>query len=122
MKKVHIIMDGKIIIQKCNIATDFFSRLRGLMFRKQLSESEAIFFPHCNSIHTFFMRFPIDAIFIDNKYRVQKIIESVKPWKVIFPQKNVFGVIETKSLTAKNAGIKTGKEIKFLEYEDNHRT
>lgn len=122
MKNVHISIDGKIVIEKCGIATGFFSRFLGLMCKKRLSKKEAIYFPNCNSVHTFFMRFPIDVVFVDDKLRIQKIKESVKPWRLILPHKNIYGVIEIKAMTAKEVGIEIGKEIKFLEYEDNDCT
>lgn len=72
----------KVISQTAFIARSFFSRLLGLMFRKSIAEDEALVFYHAPSIHTFFMRFPIDIVFLDKNMRVMKIYPALKPWKL----------------------------------------
>lgn len=63
-------------------AMSFCSRLVGLLMRKQLSQDEGIYFPHCNAVHTCFMRFPIMVVFC----RSGKIVQChsyVKPWRFL---------------------------------------
>ncbi|MFW5962500.1 MAG: DUF192 domain-containing protein [bacterium] len=84
----------ELIVQNVKVANTFYSRLCGLMFQKELPIGEALLIKKCNSIHTFFMFFCIDVIFINKNNRVIAIYENLKPFKVILPIKNAVAVIE----------------------------
>ena len=62
------------------LAESFFSRLRGLMFRRRLEENRGLLLAPCNSVHMLFMRFAIDVVYLDEKLRVKKIVRSLPPW------------------------------------------
>ena len=62
------------------IADTVSKRLVGLLNKKSFSPPEALIIKPSNSIHTFFMRFPIDVIFLDRHNRVIKIIPEFKPF------------------------------------------
>ena len=68
-------MDIKIVEAK-----SFRDKLMGFMFKK--SADYAILFEKCNSIHTFFMRFNIDVIFMDKNKNVIKEVKNLKPWRI----------------------------------------
>ncbi|GFR35337.1 DUF192 domain-containing protein [Thermobrachium celere] len=74
-------------------ADNFKDRLLGYMFRKK-PHYEAILFKPCNSIHTFFMRFNLDVLFLDEDMVVLKKIEGLRRGKIAY-QKNAHYVIET---------------------------
>lgn len=63
------------------VADSFMSRFKGLMLRKHLDESSGLLIKKCSSIHTCFMRFPIDVIYLDKNYTVL-YTETVYPWRV----------------------------------------
>jgi len=72
-----------ILGEKVFIASTFYERLKGLMFDKNLGqEFDGMLIKHCNSIHTFFMNYKIDVLFLSKSLRVVKIIRGVKPWRV----------------------------------------
>lgn len=73
-----------LIASKALVADNFFLRLRGLMFRKNMDEEEALIFYHTSSIHTFFMRFPIEVVFLNHKMQVVEIHEELGPRRVVF--------------------------------------
>ncbi len=62
------------------IADGFFSRLRGLMGRKKLPQGQGLLLSPCNSIHMLFMRFSIDAVYVDENFVVKKIVRNLRPW------------------------------------------
>ena len=64
------------------LADSFFSRLRGLMFKKNMNDMDGLLITKCNSIHTFFMNFAIDLIFLDRQNKIVKIIRNVGPWRL----------------------------------------
>ena len=63
------------------VAETFAERAKGLIGRKGLAPGEGMLIPRCNCIHTFFMRFPIDATFFDRSGKVVKTVRNVRPWR-----------------------------------------
>jgi uncharacterized membrane protein (UPF0127 family) len=61
-------------------ATNAWTRFRGLMLRRELSAGAGLLIRPCGSIHMMFMRFPIDAVFLDGSGRVTKVAHGVRPW------------------------------------------
>lgn len=64
------------------MAETYESRSRGLLGRDSLDPTEGLWIIPCPMIHTFFMRFAIDVVFLDKKLRVVRVIENLKPWRV----------------------------------------
>ncbi len=64
------------------IAGNPFSRIKGLLGKKTFLTDHAIILEPCNSIHTFFMRFPIDVLFLDKDYKVIKALHNFHPNRV----------------------------------------
>jgi len=73
--------DGTVICERCFVADTMFTRMKGLLGRSKLEADEGILIRPCGSIHTFFMRFPIDAIFVDREGVVLKIASHLGPWR-----------------------------------------
>jgi uncharacterized membrane protein (UPF0127 family) len=63
-------------------ARSFVARGRGLMFTDELPEGEGLVIEPCNSIHMFFMRYPLDVLFLSREGQVLHVYESIKPWRV----------------------------------------
>lgn len=60
----------QVISQKVILCKSFFSRLKGLLGRKKFSEGEALILTHTSRVHSFFMQFAIDLIFLDKNKKV----------------------------------------------------
>ena len=73
--------DVTVVCARCALATNPWTRFRGLMGRDSLAEDEGMLFRPAGSIHMFFMRFPIDAVFCDRDLRVVKVERGLAPWK-----------------------------------------
>lgn len=99
---------GSVLIPSLWVARDFFSRFLGLMGRKGLSPEEALLFPRCNSIHTFFMRFPIDVIFLDEKNVIVEVIERMPAWRMLLPRRAAKHTLEMAGGRAKALGLTKG--------------
>jgi len=78
----------------CRIAETFWTRFMGLMGQGRLPHREGLLIRPCNSIHMFFMRFPIDAVFLDSDYRIVKLIRCLEPGKVVGTVKDAVQVLE----------------------------
>ena len=103
----------QVIVSKVKIAQDFRSRSIGLLDRTSLSQDEGLLIKPCNSIHTFFMKFPIDAIFLDKNGQVIKIAQNLNAWKLSGALLRGYMVLELAAGVAKKAGIKTQDLLKF---------
>lgn len=77
----QLVKNKKIIVDNIVKASSFSEKLLGLMFQNNMGEKGGLLF-ETKSIHTHFMRFPIDVIFLSKNYYVIKIIHSMKPWKI----------------------------------------
>jgi uncharacterized protein len=70
------------LADKAIVAHSLLKRIIGLMDRKTLEKGEALIICPCKSIHTFFMRFPIDVVFVDKKDSIIKTISCLKPFRL----------------------------------------
>ncbi|MCB9027221.1 MAG: DUF192 domain-containing protein [Bdellovibrionaceae bacterium] len=68
------------IASNVEIADNFYTRAKGLMGRKSLEPQSVLWIKKCTHIHTFFMRFSIDLIFVDRELNVKKVYSNAKPW------------------------------------------
>ena len=81
----RILKKGELIVSKQVMeAKGFVQRARGLIGRRSLSAEEVFWIPRCLSIHTFFMRFSIDVIFVDQNFRILSLFENVSSGKILF--------------------------------------
>src|SRR5438105_14901706 len=99
--------NDRIVCRRCTLARDPLSRMKGLLGRRQLSPGEGLLLQPAWSIHTFFMRFPIDAVFLDGERRVLKVAAGVQPWRTA-AGKRARAVLELAAGEASRLGIKTG--------------
>ena len=86
---ILIYKDKKIDLHECK---NFFSRLKGFMFAKEIDK--ALLFNRCNSIHTFFMKRNIDVIMCSRDNKILYYYNNLSKNKIILPKKNVYKVIE----------------------------
>jgi len=73
--------DGRIVCESCTVADNPLARLVGLTGRRRLPQGEGLLLRPVNAIHTSFMRFTIDAVFLDRELAVMGIAENVRPWR-----------------------------------------
>ena len=74
--------DGSLVCERCLLAETPLARLRGLLGRAGLRRGEGILLRPASSIHMWFMRFAIDAVFVDGEHRVLRVVSDLKPWRV----------------------------------------
>lgn len=79
-----------MIANDVRFAVSFMERTIGLMGRRELPKGQTLLIQGtklaaCNSVHTCFMRFPIDVIFVDNQMKVRSVVRNLKPWRITWP-------------------------------------
>ncbi len=99
------------IASSLRVADTFVSRLKGLMFDSSMPPGSALFFEDCRCIHTCFMNFAIDTIFVDQNMVVKKSFENIKPWRLSQIVWHARSVIELPAGTLKNSRVDIGDEL-----------
>jgi uncharacterized protein len=72
---------GTVVCERCCIASHPFARMRGLLGRRNLPQEEGILIRPASSVHTWFMQFPIDVVFLDRDLSVVRIVPRLQPWR-----------------------------------------
>ncbi|MEW5979824.1 MAG: DUF192 domain-containing protein [Acidobacteriota bacterium] len=96
------------------VADTFWSSLVGLMGRKSLKAGQGLWIPHCQSVHTFWMRFPIDVIFLDERNVIIHAIQCLKPFRVSRHVSRAIGVIELPEATIQSTQSTVGDQIEMV--------
>ena len=110
-ESVPLEREGVILLPRVRVATGFIERFLGLMGRKNVTEDEGLCFPKCNSIHTFFMRIPIDVVLLDKKGAVVEIVAAMAPWRMLLPRLKVAHVLELRAGRCAQLGIERGHQL-----------
>jgi uncharacterized membrane protein (UPF0127 family) len=101
---------GALVCERCRVADGPLSRLRGLLGRRGLEPGSGLLLEPCSSIHTFFMRFPIDAVFLDAEGRVLRVRPRMGPWRVA-GARGARTVLELAAGEAERAGVVPGDRL-----------
>ena len=102
---------AELLVIDLEKAESFWQRGRGLLGRQGLLEGQALWINPCNNIHTFFMKFKIDCIFVDRDMCVQKIVSNVGPFRFVGPYWKASSVIEASSGFAEKNNLKLGDHL-----------
>lgn len=108
---------GDLKICTAGEATNFFARARGLMLRGRLGREEGLLIEFSSllksrSIHSCFMRFTIDLIFIDSDMKIVDLA-TLRPWRMYNPKGQCAWVLEVNEGTIKRKDIKVGDQLEF---------
>jgi uncharacterized membrane protein (UPF0127 family) len=106
--------DGALVCGECAVADTFATRLRGLLGRPSLPHGEGVLLRPAGSIHTWFMRFPIDAVFLDRELRVMRIASELGPWRTA-RRKHARAVLELAAGEAERRHIQVGERLALKE-------
>ncbi len=84
--------------------------MKGLLGRADLPPGEGILLRPASSIHTHFMRFAIDAVFVDDDLRVLKVVERLRPWRMA-GRRGSRAVIELTAGECRRRGVRAGDRL-----------
>ncbi len=80
--EVRNVTRGTTLATRLRVAGSGSTRRKGLLGRERLAPGEGLWIVPCESVHTFFMRFPIDLVYLDRKNRIRKLRSAVVPWRL----------------------------------------
>jgi uncharacterized membrane protein (UPF0127 family) len=105
---------GKIVCPRVAIADSPRARMKGLLGRRSMAADEGLLLRPAGSVHTAFMRFAIDIVFLDRAMRVLRIEPNVRPWRMA-GQRGARVVLEIDAGEAERSGISRGMQLRLDE-------
>ena len=110
MPRIRNETKGTVVAEQVRVADRFWFRCRGLLGRRSLPEGEGLLLRPSFSIHTAFMRFAIDVVFLDRDNRVVKMVPEMKPFRVAIAL-GAHAVLELPARGAARAQIELGDQL-----------
>src|SRR5438552_7513195 len=113
LARVRRTTDGAVVCDRCEVPESAFGRMRGLLGRDGLEPDSGMLIDAAPSVHMFFMRFPIDVVFLDRDRKVVRVVERLRPWRVAGARRAA-AALELPAGAAAAAGVNVG-DILVLE-------
>lgn len=111
----ELTLPGGRVVARLAYRPGLLFRMRGLLGRNRLPHGTGIWLRPCNSIHMFFMKFSIDALFLDRNLRVVRVVSHLRPWSLVWPVKGAASCVELPAGTAEESGIGPGMVLAMRE-------
>jgi uncharacterized membrane protein (UPF0127 family) len=106
--------DGAVVCERCRVADRMLPRMKGLLGLRELPPGEGILLRPASSIHMLFMRFPIDAVFLDRELRVVRVVSELRPWRFA-AARGAHSVLEIAAGEAARRGVVAGDALRLAE-------
>lgn len=104
---------GRVVASTVELAVTSETRRRGLLGREGLASGHALLIAPCSSIHTWFMRFPIDVIYVRRDGLVLKVRAAIPAWRMSVGL-GAFAVVEMAAGAAAQAGVSAGDRLELV--------
>lgn len=105
-----------VLASRLEVADSGPKRNKGLLGREGLESGEGLWIVPCESVHTFFMRFPIDLVYLDRKNKIKKVRSAVGPWR-LSACLSAHSVLELPAGTIRATQTQRGDLLEFLPAE-----
>ena len=101
---------GTVLGDAVDLADTSAKRRTGLLKHEKLEPGEGLWIVPCESVHTFFMKFPIDLLYLDRRHKVRKARSAVRPWR-LSACLLAHSVLELPAGTVAQSGTQAGDEL-----------
>jgi uncharacterized membrane protein (UPF0127 family) len=102
---------GTTVAERCRIAASLRDRTVGLLATASLGPGDGLLIERTQSIHMFFMRFPIDVIFTDREGRVTRTVAALRPWRVVWWARGARDCLELPVGALTTSGTRVGDQL-----------
>jgi uncharacterized membrane protein (UPF0127 family) len=102
---------GTVIAERCRVASSAVDRSVGLLRTPEVLPGEGLYIERSPSIHMFFMRYPIDVVFVDRQLRVTKVVSRLKPWRSVAWARGARDCIELRAGAVEGTGTRKGDQL-----------
>jgi uncharacterized membrane protein (UPF0127 family) len=103
-------MTGETVVGRLTIADGFWSRFAGLQFRRPLASDAGLLLVPCNSVHTCFLRFPLDVVFLDRAGSILTVRRKLRPWRLALGPRGSHAALE---VTAGSVDFRGGDRLRL---------
>jgi len=104
--------NGGLVCAHCRVADRPLARMKGLLGRDGLGEDEGLLIRPGNSVHTAFMRFPIDVVFLDRDVAVLRVVPGLHPWRAASCRR-ARSVLELPAGACTRTGLRAGDRLRL---------
>lgn len=101
-----------VLAEAAEVANSSATRRTGLLKHERFEPGEGLWIVPCESVHTFFMKFPIDLVYLDRGKKVRKVRKAVRPWRLSACWL-AHSVLELPAGMAEATGTEAGDELEF---------
>jgi hypothetical protein len=110
--RVENLTRGTVLATNLEVASSANSRNKGLLGRERLAPGEGLWIVPCEAVHTFFMRFAIDLVYLDRQNRIRKLRAEVAPWRISACLR-AYSVLELAPGTIRDTETQRGDTLEF---------
>ena len=111
-----------VLAERCRVARSLRERTVGLLATPEVAVDEALWIERAPSIHMFFMRYPIDAVFVDRNKRVVRVAAHLRPWRVVPWVPGAADCIELRAGRAEAADTRAGDTLSTTDIPPDLQT
>jgi len=104
--------DSAVVCERCEIPESALGRTRGLLGRDGLEPGSGMLIDRAPSVHMFFMRFPVDVVFLDRDRKVVRVVERLRPWRIAGARRAA-AALELPAGAAAATGVEVGDTLVF---------
>jgi uncharacterized membrane protein (UPF0127 family) len=109
--RVDNLTRATVVAERCRVATSLRDRTVGLLATPGLQPGEGLLIERTQSIHMFFMRYPIDVVFVDRDARVRRTVPALRPWHIVWWARGARDCIELPVGALLASGTVAGDEL-----------
>lgn len=106
---------GTTVASRARVASSLPDRTIGLLRTPEVPAGQGLWIERSPSIHMFFMRYPIDAVFVDADGRVTKVVPNLRPWRVVWWAPRARDCLELRAGAATASGTQVGDELRVVD-------
>ena len=103
-----------VLAASAGVADSSATRRTGLLKHESLAEGDGLWIVPCEAVHTFWMKFPIDVLYLDRKRKVLKVRGSMAPWRISGCLR-AHSVLELPAGLAGRTGTVAGDQLEFIQ-------
>ena len=104
-----------VVAERCRVAASLRDRTVGLLATPSLEPGKGLLIERTQSIHMFFMRYPIDVVFVDRRARVTRTVAALRPWRVVLWARGARDCIELPVGAVSSSGTMPGDQLSVSE-------
>ena len=117
MVRIENVTRGTSVAERVRVASSSIDRSVGLLRTPEVLPGEGLWIERSPSIHMFFMRYAIDAVFVGKDGRVTKVVSNLKPWRIVWWARGARDCLELRAGAAAESGTQRGDELRLIAIE-----